>query len=204
MNALQQAKYDLVLLKIKDLMLENGIINLKISDIAKRVEVGEATIYRYFGTKTNLVIEVGIALWSDIYDEMKKIIIKGTGYETVKGFFNFFLEGYKNQKDVFRFLDEFDSLMAKENVSKETLKEYDESLLKSKKLYDRGFEQGVIDNSINENIDQDEYYYTTTHMVLGICKKLAANKDILSSDELIKDIRQIELALDICLQYIKK
>lgn len=204
MNALQQAKYDLVLTEIKKIMLDQGINSLTIADIAKQVKVGEATIYRYFGTKTNLVIEVGISLWNDVYKEMLKLPKQNSGYEAVSSFFRFFLEGYIQFKEVFRFLDEFDSLMVKEGISKESLEVYDNTLLKTKQLYDIAFYAGLNDHSINKEVNQDEFYYTTTHMILGICEKLAANKDILSSDDIVKDIRQIELALDICLTYIKK
>lgn len=204
MSLLKQAKYDLVISKVKPLMFEHGINNLKISDIAKSIEIGEATIYRYFGTKTNLVIEVGISLWEDIFREINELPNQDNGYNNVKGFFNFFLDGYKNSKEVFVFLEEFDSLMIKENVNKETLSKYDQELYKVKKIYDRGFLLGLKDLTIKDYVNKDEFYYTTTHMILGICKRLAVNGAILSSDDLVNDITQIELALDICLQYIKK
>ncbi|MBI9009152.1 MAG: TetR/AcrR family transcriptional regulator [Tenericutes bacterium] len=203
MKTLQQAKYDLVLSSIKPLMLENGIVNLKISDIAKEIEVGEATIYRYFGSKTNIVIEVGVSLWEDIFKEINNLKTKETGYASVKGFFNFFLDGYKNNREVFTFLDEFDSLMVKEKVSKEALQDYDLALYNVKSLYDGFFSKGLADNTIKKDINPDEFYYTTTHMILGICKRLAAIGAILSSDDLVQDVIQIKLGIDICMQYIK-
>ncbi len=204
MNALQKAKYDSVVAQIKPLMLQKGISNLKISDIAKEIKVGEATIYRYFGTKTNIVIEVGVSLWKDIYKEISVLPTQENGYEAVKGFFHFFLDGYKNNREVFTHLDEFDSLMVKEHVSKERLNDYDDALYDIKKVYDHAFDLGIKDQTIKQSINREEYYYTTTHMILGICKRLAARGAILSSDDLVSDYRQIELALDICLQYIKK
>ncbi len=204
MNVLQQAKYDSVVEKCKPLMLSKGISNLKISDIAKEIKVGEATIYRYFGTKTNLVIEVGISLWRDIHKQIQEIPKRNTGYEAVEEFYNFFKKGYQTDKEVFTFLDEFDGLMVRENVSKVSLSKLDQELLNIKGEFDKSFKQGIEDNSINSSVDSTEYYFTTTHMILGICKSLAANGVILSSDELVQDERQIKLALDICLQYIKK
>jgi AcrR family transcriptional regulator len=185
-------------------MLEKGINTLKISDIAKKVKIGEATIYRYFGTKTNIVIEVGVSLWKDIFNQLSKLPEKENGYESVKAFFSFFLEGYKSYKEVFIFLDQFDSLMVKEKVSKELLKPYDYALYEVKKIYDDLYACGLNDESIRKDLNPDEFYYTTTHMILGICKRLATNGDILPSDDLVQDIVQIKLALDICLEYIKR
>ncbi len=204
MNTLKKAKYDSVLSYIKPLMLENGINTLKISDIAKKIKIGEATIYRYFGTKTNIVIEVGVSLWKDIFNQLNKLPEKENGYESVKAFFNFFLEGYRASKEVFIFLDEFDSLMVKEKVSKELLRPYDNALYEVKNIYNSLYACGLNDESIRQDLNPDEFYYTTTHMILGICKRLASNGDILPSDDLVQDIVQIKLALDICLEYIKR
>lgn len=203
MKTLQEAKYELVVSNTKPLMLETGVNNLKISDIAKTIHVGEATIYRYFGSKTNLVIEVGVSLWNDIYKEISELPRQTTGYDSIKGFFNFFLEGYKNNKEVFVFLDEFDSLMVKESVTKEALIKYDEALYNVKSLFSELYNNGINDGSIITTVDENEFYYTSTHMILGICKRLAANGAILPSDDLVDDITQIEMALDICIQYIK-
>lgn len=203
MKFLQQVKYDSVLENIKKLMLVKGIDTLSISDIAKEVNVGEATIYRYFTSKLNLVIQVGISLWKDIYLQLKTREKKSTGYLSVVGFFNYFIEGFMSHKHVFAFLNQFDTLMIKENAKREDLLVYDQELSKIKLIFDDFFLQGIKDHSIRGNIDRDIYYYTTTHMILGICMKLASNGNILQSDDLVSDITQIKLALDICLKYIK-
>jgi len=204
MKSLKQAKYDLVLENIKNIMLRNGINNLTISDIAKELEIGEATIYRYFGTKLNLVIQVGISLWNDILIQLRAKPRKETGYDSVKDFFNYFIEGFNSQKKAFIFLNQFDSLMIKEKISKDSLANYDKTLYQIKQIFDKLFLQGINDSSIKDNIERDTYYYTTTHMILGICKRLASDGNILSSDDIVGDIAQIKLALDMCLKYIKR
>ena len=47
MKTLKQAKYDLVIEKSKNLILKKEINKITISDIAKKIGVGKATIYRY-------------------------------------------------------------------------------------------------------------------------------------------------------------
>jgi AcrR family transcriptional regulator len=204
MKSLQQIKFDSVLENIKNIMITKGLDGLTILDIAKEINIGEATIYRYFGNKLNLIIQVGISLWSDIFAELSKREKKASGYESIVSFFNYFIEGFKSQKHVFAFLDQFDSLMIKEKATKDDLSIYDQKLFEIKLIFDDLFLQGIKDLSIKDNIDRDSYYYTTTHMILGICKKLASNGHILQSDELVSDISQIKLALDMCLHYIKR
>jgi AcrR family transcriptional regulator len=204
MKSLQQIKYESVLDTIKNLMLTRGVDPLTISEIAKDIKIGEATIYRYFGTKLNLVIQVGISLWTDIFELLKQRKKETTGYQSIVSFFNFFIEGYESKKEVFAFLDQFDALMIKEKAHKDDLLIYDQKLTEIKTIFDELFFQGLEDYSIKDNINRDSYYYTTTHMILGICKKLASHGHILPSDEFIEDISQIKLALDMCLHYIKR
>ncbi len=204
MNSLQQIKFESVLNSIKDIMLIKGLDTLTISDIAKEIQIGEATIYRYFGSRLNLVIHVGISLWSDIYKELSKREKKSTGYQSVAYFFNYFIEGFESQKQAFAFLDQFDSLMIKEKANKEDLVIYDQKLYDIKMIFDDLFLQGINDQTIKDDIDRDTYYYTTTHMILGICKKLSLSGHILPSDDIVSDISQIKLALEMCLHYIKR
>ena len=44
--------------------IENGIDNSKISDIAKRAEVGTVTVYRYFENKHRLLIYIAAWYWN--------------------------------------------------------------------------------------------------------------------------------------------
>ena len=203
MKTLKQAKYDLVIEKSKNLILKKGINNLTISDIAKEIGVGEATIYRYFQTKVNLAIEIGIKLWEEIYLSLKNQTFQVSGYRNIQQFFNYFNYGFSNNRSVFRFLQQFDTLMINENVEKSLLNKYDDVLKKNKNIYDQYFQQGINDSTIN-NIDKDAFYYTTTHMLLGICYRLSNPKKLLESDEIIEDDVQIKQAIDICLNYIRR
>jgi len=58
-----------IALSCKSLVLENGIKNLTISQIAKTAGVGKGTIYDYFKNKEDLVFEI-------VYSLMQKHIVK--------------------------------------------------------------------------------------------------------------------------------
>ena len=49
-----------------ELFLENGVENVSMVQIAEKGDVGVATLYRYFSTKTNLLLDVGAMLWEDL------------------------------------------------------------------------------------------------------------------------------------------
>jgi hypothetical protein len=93
--------------------------------------------------------------------------------------------------------------MLTEKVDKELLNRYDDVLQQIKVIYDEYFEMGLKDNTIKV-LDKDAFYYTTTHMLLGICYRAANQSQILKSDELINDSTQINMAIEICLNYIRR
>ena len=97
---------------------------------------------------------------------------------------NYFNFGFSNNRSVFKFLQQFDNLMLTEKVDKELLSRYDDVLQQIKVIYDEYFKMGLDDNTIKV-LGKDAFYYTTTHMLLGICYRAANQSQILKSDELI-------------------
>lgn len=204
MSALKQAKVEMVIEEAKRVMLHNGIHSLTIAQIATLLGIGEATMYRYFGSKQHLVICVAESIWLDLYSKLIELESKKTGYEGIEQFFRYFSTVYEKMPSVFQFVDQFDSMVMNLNVSKEDLHELDQILYRFKAVYSEFFAQGRLDHTIKESIDPDVFYYTTTHMIIGLCKQLSSNYPILESDEFIPALTQINQGIDMCLQYIKK
>lgn len=204
MSALKQAKVEMVIEEAKRVMLNNGIHSLTIAQISTLLGIGEATMYRYFGSKQHLVICVAESIWLDLYAKLMELEAKKSGYEGIEQFFRYFSTVYEKMPNVFQFVDQFDSMVMNLGVAKSELHEIDQILLRFKQVYHQYFEQGRLDHTIKENIDPDVFYYTTTHMIIGLCKKLSSNYPILESDEFIPAITQINQGIDMCLQYIKK
>ena len=65
-SGLQQRRKERIVLIAAELFLQNGIEEIKMTDIADAAEIGVASLYRYFGTKTAIAIEVGVLLWRDL------------------------------------------------------------------------------------------------------------------------------------------
>jgi len=204
MNTLKQAKYEAIINETKKYILDKSLEQVTILDISKSLKIGEATIYRYFGTKKQLIIEVGVSLWKDLYQLVIKRSTKNTGYENINHFFSFFLEVYETQKQVYMFADQFDTFMINVGATKEELKTYEEVILQFKSIYDAHFQKGILDKTIKKEINPDLFYFTTTHMLIGLCKKLVVSPSLLQSDEKISDKNQIQFCIDMSLSYIKK
>jgi len=204
MNTLKQAKHEAIINETKKFILDKSLEQVTVFDISKSLKVGEATIYRYFGTKKQLIIEVGVSLWKDLYQLVTQRSNKKTGYDNLNHFFSFFLEMYENQKQVYMFADQFDTFMINAQATKEELKIYEEVILQFKSIYDAFFQQGLLDKTIKNEINPDLFYFTTTHMLIGLCKKLVVSPSLLQSDEKVSDKNQIQFCIDMSLSYIKK
>ncbi len=67
----EQKKKDIAL-SIRELLLNNGINNITISQIAKNASIGKGTIYEYFSNKNEIVFELVEILMQE-HNEKKKL-----------------------------------------------------------------------------------------------------------------------------------
>ena len=63
---LKNKRFEAAVAASAKLFLENGIDNVKMTDIAEKSGIGVATLYRYFGTKTRIAIAAMTYLWTDL------------------------------------------------------------------------------------------------------------------------------------------
>ena len=203
MSLLKNAKRRAVVEEAKKLFLSEGIQQVTIQDLAKHLTMGEATLYRYFGKKQTLVMEAGILIWEDVLEKMEGIGKKATGYDSIEAFYSFFLTTFQEHKEFFLFAEEFDQLLFQESMEEELLLAYESVILKLKGLFDGHFQMGLQDGSIRRGVDQDLFYFSTNHAVLGLCRKLAREKSLMKYEDRIGKISQIQCLLDICMNYIK-
>ena len=203
MTLLQKTRYNAIVKETKDLLLAKGIDGVTMADIASHLSIGEASLYRYFGTKQSLVIEAAILIWQDVYEILEKRPLKSTGYENLKSFYGFFLETFQEHPEFFSLVEEFYVKIVQSNMSCEELQEYEETILKFKGVFDRFFAMGVADGTVKKRVERDIFYYTTNHALISLCKKLATQSHILAYETQMAEITQIQCLIDICLYYIK-
>ena len=103
-KAWKQEKYDRILEIGFKLFAERSISAVKMIDVAKVSEVGEITLYRYFPTKTELVIAIATRKWQEFIEwynshEYSEGTENLTGAEYLKFFLDSFLELYRSHKD---------------------------------------------------------------------------------------------------------
>lgn len=183
------------------LFLERSIAEVTVRDIALRAGVGEATVYRYFSTKHNLVCAAAAKLEKQIFETWFSQSRAANGFEKLASFYRTYLEIFASHREYFKFIGEFDAFMI--SAGKTDGNEYASGLDLFKALGSDAYEQGLADGSVSPVGDWETFYFATTHALLELCKKLSAG-DIVRQDLHIHREREIETLTEIILHRLKK
>ena len=162
------------------LFLERGIEAVTIEDIANAADVGEMTVYRYFGKKQNIVYEAVLNLQQSVLLDFFRLNQGGTGFEKLSIFYYSYLEVFESRPEYFRFIREFDLEMMKDE--NKNLKEYEDGLAYFKNAYFTAYELGLKDKSVRAVSDLELFYFTSTHALIELCKKLSYEQSVLPQE----------------------
>lgn len=191
-------KRDYIIDSAKKLFLNKSISEITIKDISAVSDLGEATIYRYFSNKENLVIAVSISIQQDILS-VPFTNEEKNGLEQIRDFFEVFKNIFIEHKNYFKFIAEFDTIYLN-NIKN---KEYSLGLDVFYELFMRAYDLGLKDKSIKEVKDIKLYYYTCTHSLLELCKKLASTESELKQDQEVSKIDEIEYLISLFISVLK-
>ncbi len=195
--SIKEAKLKYIVDGATELFLEKGIAEVTVRDIAVKTGVGEATVYRYFIKKQNIVVAAAMKLSKEAFDGY--FVQKGeSGFETIADFYNCFLRVFTERPELYKFVAEFDGYITGERSD---LSEYEKTLFPYYKIFSDGYQRGLIDGSVKEQKSPELFYLTTTHALLGLCKKLSVEGKILEQDKYGKE--EVETLVSIILNSLK-
>lgn len=183
------------------LFLSESIDKITIKDIANEAGVGEMTIYRYFGKKTNIVAAAVMQLQDVVFTDYFNVDSSKSGYQMLEMFYKTFLNVFINRPEFFKFIKEFDIYMMNEDSS--LLQDYEDELAKFKNVYFSSYYAGIADKSVKKVQDLELFYFTSTHALIELCKKLSYSKGVLPQDEKIVKTKEIECLINVFLSTVK-
>ena len=195
--SLKETKINFIVDIATDLFMCRSVNEVTIRDIAISAQVGEATIYRYFGNKQNLVMQAAMKLQSIVSEGFFRLEKGKNGYEKLALFYESYYDIYKKHPDFYKFLNEFDAYIAVEQS--EDMNPYESAIDQYKNYYMEAYQLGLKDGSIKKQKDIEMFYFSTTHALLELCKKLAYKKAVLNQDKTIEKDSEIKCLIDIIL-----
>ena len=179
-----------------DLFMCRSVQEVTIRDIAVSAQVGEATIYRYFGSKQNLVIQAAMKIQNIVSSYFFKIDEGNNGYEKLAIFYQSYLDIYNDHPNFYKFLEEFDSFISTDTADTNN---YEAVIEQYKTFYMKSYQIGLKDGSLKKQKDIDSFYFSTTHAILELCKKLAYKRAVLKQDKGDGKEKEIQCLIDIIL-----
>ena len=195
--SLKETKINFIVDIATDLFMCRSVNEVTIRDIAISAQVGEATIYRYFGNKQNLVMQAAMKLQNIVSEGFFRLEKGKNGYEKLALFYESYYDIYKKHPDFYKFLNEFDAYIAVEQS--EDMNPYESAIDQYKNYYMEAYQLGLKDGSIKEQKDIEMFYFSTTHALLELCKKLAYKRAVLNQDKTIEKDSEIKCLIDIIL-----
>lgn len=157
--------------------VEKGIEETTIPEIAEQAGITERTVYRYFGTKENLVIEAALLLWEMVETEVEQKY-KESDVNSMSGAkqIELLIKGYadlcflKKQELIFAY--EAESYLNRKGkallLENKPPLAYEQSVGPLAKAIHKGLEDGTV----RKDIDMEILYYNTYDALLGFIQKL--------------------------------
>lgn len=219
-------KRDQIITASMELFWKTCIEDTSMEEIAKRAKVGVATVYRYFSTKIELVVETAQCYWkkvaqkylgelnevteqSDAETDMEtgeEYLVSATksGADQLQKIMEIFCDIFAEQKAFLKFLQEFDVFVKKYQISGDGLANYETGILNLKPYMTNALEAGQRDGSLVFHCSVDEMYFSLTHAMLALMEKLSVAGDILLSDQIVAGDQQIRVISQLLLDGMKK
>ena len=170
---------------------EMSIDKVSMANVANKAGIGIATLYRYYRTKSELVVAVGTHVWSNFIRDYTPIRNddKMTAVEELEFFLDSFLELYKNHKKLLCFNQFFNIYIRNEAVPKKALNSYNEMVDKLAIRFHRIYVKGENDETLCTEMSEKAMFLSIVHLMLAAVTRYAIGlvyeKDSESYKELI-------------------
>lgn len=190
------------------LFIENGIENVRMTDIAKRAEIGVASLYRYFSTKQSLAIEAACYLWNEelklfegVFDS--EYYTAKSGSEQINELMKVFRVMLEGHTDFLRFVADFDRYVINEKISSVDLQQYEQSVMNVYMLFDSAYKKGIEDGTLRSDVDIRLFYNTVTHSLMSLSQKLCGGA-ILQNDFINNGVNEINTLIASFMSYAER
>ena len=200
--SLKDAKVNFLVDIATDLFIVRSIQEVTIKDIAVSAQVGEATIYRYFGKKQTLVVNSAMKLHQAVNANYFKVDEGKNGFEKIEIFYMSYLSIFNEHPEFYKFINEFDAFMGGDDSN--AIDPYESVIGQYEKVYMKAYEEGLKDGSIKKQENIKVFYFATTHALLELCKKLSIRKAVLNQDNTLEKKDEVKCLIDIVLSSLSK
>lgn len=158
--------------------VEKGIEATKISDIAKLANITDRSIYRYFATKADLVLETALLFWSEAMaqvDAQAHMELDGDicGADCIPRILQGYANLYFTHRQMLIFVHEAEAYLNRSGKALLVENKPPAPFEQSAGPLSSAIHKGIADGSVRTDIDLPSLYYNTYDALLGLIQKLA-------------------------------
>ena len=155
-----------------DIFVEKTIEAVSMGEIAEAAGVGRATLFRYYPSKLELVIEVCGKKWKDVFDELDRCRpISSVGeipaLDRLILTLDSYITLYQNYKGLLCYNDNFNHYVSRVGEDKERLAAFHESLYSVNVRLHNMYEKAKEDKSFRTDIPEGEFLRVTVQTMMG-------------------------------------
>lgn len=160
------------------LMSARTIEAVTLQQIADEARIGIATLYRYFKTKPDLVIEIGTNIWKRYYAEVEKEYARLNGpamnaAEELEFFLDSIIELYRSRRDVLRFNRNFDTYVQHERCTAAQMRPYNDAVAVFAKKFHTVVRKARADSSLRIPVSEPRLFVNLLYTMLSVAGKYA-------------------------------
>lgn len=160
------------------LMSARTIEAVTLQQIADEARIGIATLYRYFKTKPDLVIEIGTNIWKRYYVEVEKEYARLNGpamnaAEELEFFLDSIIELYRSRRDVLRFNRNFDTYVQHERCTAAQMRPYNDAVAVFAKKFHTVVRKARADGSLRIPVSEPRLFVNLLYTMLSVAGKYA-------------------------------
>ncbi len=157
---------------------QKSIEIVPMQEIANACGLGIATVYRYFRTKTSLVIAIGTKIWKEYAVEVEKMYRARSGdamnaAEELSFFLDCFIDLYRNHKDILWFIRNYETYIRHEDVAKEDIRVYNDVVDGFAKKFHAVYQKAEKDGTLKLELPETKFFYTIMYIMLAAAEKFA-------------------------------
>ena len=161
-----------------ELFAEKGIELVTMPDIAEASGVGRPSLYRYFSTKTDLVIAIGAWKWREYIERYSSLRSaeereQMTAAQRLRWYMDSYIDLYRNHKDILRFNYFFNSFIVKEQVTLEQKRSYLDVIGMMQKIFHELYEKGMKDGTLRSDLPESVMLSSSFHIMLAAVTRYA-------------------------------
>ena len=158
---------------------ERGIDLVSIDEIAKACGMTRVTIYRYFPSKLDLVIEIGSVMWREYYSKMSEKYPSGitdalSAREHFELFLDCFIDLYREKRALLRFNQYFNLYIGSMHATGDQLRPYTAAIFIIKRSFLKLYRKAQRDGTLRTDISEERMFSALLHIMLAAVTRYAA------------------------------